>query len=389
MEAKGVRKSISIINDPSTIDQNKTLVVKFPDITEHDVIVPNTAKLTFDFKIKSKDINSTIYQNIGRSIIKTTKILMDNKTILHIDDSNIFYTYTDLWETTNNRSNMIFQGVGTNNMLKHRVNAGDKISNTNDEIIKEVYNNKFCIPLDFKISKSFIPFYQSSLSSNISYELTFNDADKVIKSTDKNATYEVTNICLECDIITDPNLAKQINQQLNGQRVIHFDKIQQRLNLPHDNSDKILDFKLNVYAKSIKGILLLFEDPERIDSECYYNPKIENVEVTINEDKNQLYDNGMKSYHQWKEIKKLYNNDSNIDLTELKYYENKFGLWLDFRVTNDNNIRGTGRTIESGNSTTIKITKKEGPNKPINVYIYVIKEAQINIENGKIKDIVY
>ena len=46
----------------------------------------------------------------------------------------------------------------------------------------------------------------------------------------------------------------------------------------------------------MNGILMLFEGPDRTNTERYYNPKIEKVEVTIECVPNQLYSQGMRAY---------------------------------------------------------------------------------------------
>ena len=44
---------------------------------------------------------------------------------------------------------------------------------------------------------------------------------------------------------------------------------------------------------------MLFEDPNRTNTEDYYNPQIANVIVTIEGVPNQLYSKGMLAYQQW------------------------------------------------------------------------------------------
>ena len=44
---KGIRHSVVITNNPSTIDQNQVLTVKFPNLGPEDLIVPGTARLAF------------------------------------------------------------------------------------------------------------------------------------------------------------------------------------------------------------------------------------------------------------------------------------------------------------------------------------------------------
>ena len=92
----------------------------------------------------------------------------------------------------------------------------------------------------------------------------------------------------------------------------------------------------------MKGILMLFEDPDRTSTEMYYNPKIKNVEMTIEGIPNQLFSQGMRPYQQWDEInryfaltskrdkvtdkvaKDFYFSDTNL----AKYLTNRYALWL-------------------------------------------------------------
>ena len=53
---KGIHQSIVI----STIDQNQHLLVRFPNLSNNDVIVPRSVCLAFEIEIKSTDANSTI-----------------------------------------------------------------------------------------------------------------------------------------------------------------------------------------------------------------------------------------------------------------------------------------------------------------------------------------
>ena len=64
----------------------------------------------------------------------------------------------------------------TENAIKHRINAGDKASNTNDEKVASIFNSKFCIPLDFEIPESSGTFSLSVwFRKHSRYESTFAD----------------------------------------------------------------------------------------------------------------------------------------------------------------------------------------------------------------------
>ena len=402
---KGIRQSIVITNNPSTIDQNQQLLVRFPNLSNNDVIVPRTVRLAFEIElVSSKDANKTIYQNIGRAIIKKTTIRISGNEVMSIDDSDIYHCYVDLWKSPSERANMAYQGIGKANMLKHRVGARNATADAGDKAVADAYKNRFCIPLDFELLESHMPFYQAGLGDRLEYELTFNDYNKVINSTDVEASYTIKNICLEFDTVSDTELARQIRQQTDGRMAILYDRILRHRKITKNKSDTLWNINLNVPARSMKGILMLFEDPERTDTEDFYNPKITKVEMTIEGVPNQLYSQGMKAYQQWDEINKFFALTSKrnpatdkfakdlyfTDTTLEKYLTKRFALWLDLRTTDDNSLHGSGRRIENASEgITIQITKEAGANIPINVYLFVIQDAQINFEDGRFKEVNY
>ena len=402
---KGIRQSVVITNNPSTIDQNQQLLVRFPNLSNNDVIVPGTARLAFEIElVSSKDADKTIYQNIGRAIIKKTTIRISGNEVMSIDDSDIYHCYVDLWKSPSERVNMAYQGIGKANMLNHRVGARNATADAGDEAIADAYKNRFCIPLDFELLESHMPFYQAGLGDRLEYELTFNDYNKVINSSDVDASYTIKNICLEFDTVSDTELARQIGQQTNGKMAILYDRILRHRKITKNKSDTLWNINLNVPARSMKGILMLFEDPERTNTEDFYNPKITKVEMTIEGVPNQLYSQGMKAYQQWDEINKFFAltskrdketdkfaKDLNFSDTTLeKYLTKRFALWLDLRTTDDNSLHGSGRRIENASEgITIQITKEAGADEPINVYLFVIQDAQINFEDGRFKEVNY
>ena len=215
---KGIRQHILKTNNPSTIGPDELLTVRFPDLKENQVIIPGTTKLTFNIVLAGTDKNRTFVKNLGRNITRKLVVKLEGNEIISIDDYDVLYSYYDCWKGTTERGNDVFQGIveadgQTENAVKHRINAGDKASNTRDETVASIYDNRFCIPLDFELLESTIPFYQYGLGSSLTYELTFSDYGDVIKSTDPDATYTISNISLEFDTITNASLASQIRTE--------------------------------------------------------------------------------------------------------------------------------------------------------------------------------
>lgn len=404
--AKGVRQSVVITNNPSTIDQNQQLLVRFPNLGAHDVIVPGTTKLAFTITLNSTDANRSVIQNLGRAVVRKTTIKISGNEVMSIDDSDVYHCYMDLWKTAKERENAQYQGIDTTagqNVTKLRVGAGgSNEAVVEDAAVAAAYSNRFHIPLDFELLESHMPFYQSALADRLEYELTFNDYSRVILATDDDkATYTIDNISLEYDMVTHPELARHIRGQYASRLVILYDRVLRHRKITANKKESLWNINLNVPARSMKGILMLFEDPAvpfQRKTEAFYNPKITKVEVTIEGVPNQLYSQGLRAYQLWDEAKKFFAAGSKrhpkvamiakdlclADVTLGEFLTHKFALWLDLRTTDDDQLHGSGRRIENASEgVTIQITKKAEAVGVLNIYLYVIMDAQLNIEDGR------
>ena len=81
-EIKGTRQKVIVTYNPSEIDQNQELLVRFPNLGNDDIIVPGMANLSFNTKLSSTaDANRTLVSNIGRAIIK--KLAVNSKGMIY------------------------------------------------------------------------------------------------------------------------------------------------------------------------------------------------------------------------------------------------------------------------------------------------------------------
>ena len=201
------------------------MTVRFPDLKENQVIIPSTTKLTFNISLASTDVNRTL----GRNIIRKLVVKLEGNEIIRIDDYDILYSYYYCWKCKTERLNAVFQGIfeadgQTENAIKHRINATDKANNAKDQTVASIYDNRFCIPLDFEILESSLPLYQYGLGSRLTYELTFADYSDVIKAMDPDTTYTISNISLEFDTIINTSLASQIRTEYMKNSIL-YDRI--------------------------------------------------------------------------------------------------------------------------------------------------------------------
>ena len=377
---KGLRQHIIKTNNPSTIGPGELLTVRFPDLKENQVIIPSTTKLTFNTTLAGTDVNRTLVKNLGRNIIRKLLVKLDGNEIISIDNYDVLFSYIDSWKTATERRNAVFQGIvetdsQTENAIKHRINAGDKANNAKDQKVASIFDNKFCIPLDFEILETSLPLYQYGLGSRLTYELTYADYSDVIKATDPDATYTVSNISLEFDTMTNASLASQIRIEYMKSSIL-YDRILRARIIPLDKSDTSFSIDINSPSKSLKGVLLIFTKKRSTtkftrDTEEFYNPKITKVEVTVEGVPNELYAQNMEYRHQYDEIVKHFAEGRlkeagaiqkdlqlhNVDIAS--YYTDKYALWLDFRTIDDNRLHGSGRRLENtSEGIRLQITKK-------------------------------
>ena len=280
---KSLHQHIIKTNSPSTIRPGELLMVRFPDLKENQVIIPGTTKLTFNISQVGTGANRTLVKNLGRNIIRKLVVKLEGNEIISIDDYDILYSYYDCWKCTTERHNAVFQGIvetdgQTENAIKHRINAGDEASNAKDQTVASIYDNRFCIPLDFEILETRIPLYQYGLGSRLTYESTFADYSSVIKSKDTDTTYTISNISLEFDTIINASLASQIRTEYMKSSIL-YDRILRACIIPLNKSDTSFSVDINSPSKSLKGVLLIFTQERSAtkftrDTEEFYNPKM-------------------------------------------------------------------------------------------------------------------
>ena len=154
---------------------------------------------------------------------------------------------------------------------------------------------------------------------------------------------------------------------------------------------------------------MLFENvavqqPFARNTEAFYNPQITKVEVTIEGIPNQLYSQGMRAYQMWDEAKKYFAPGSKrhpevgtaekglaqTDVNLGEFLTGKFSLSLDLRTSDDDRLHGSGRRIENASEgITIQITKKAEAAGALNIYLFVVMDAQLNIEDGRFVSAAY
>jgi len=87
---KGIRQSIVVTNNPSTIGANQLLTVSFLNLGANDIIVAGTACIAFNIALNSDtDANRTVVNNLGRAIVKKISVKLEGVEVFSLDDADI------------------------------------------------------------------------------------------------------------------------------------------------------------------------------------------------------------------------------------------------------------------------------------------------------------
>ena len=132
--------------------------------------------------------------------------------------------------------------------------------------------------------------------------------------------------------------------------IVFWDIVKIRVN----KSDTVWNWNFNTPARSLKGILVLFENESDYnrDTSRFYNPNIQKVSTIIEGKPNQLFSQGMQPHEQYDEIRKYFagHDLKDVNASEVEkilhlsavntgdYLTKSYGLWLDFRTIDENNL---------------------------------------------------
>ena len=215
----------------------------------------------------------------------------------------------------------------------------------------------------------------------------------MIKASNPEATYTISNISLEFDTVINASLASQIRTEYMKSSIL-YDRILRARIIPLNDSSTSFSVDINSPSKSLKGVLLIFTKERSAtkfnrDTEEFFNPKITKIEVTVEGVANELYAQNMEYRHQYNEILKHFGEGQlkeagaiqkdpqlhNVNIAS--FYTDKYALWLDFQTIDDNKLHGSGRRLENtSEGIRLQITKEAGSASKLSCYLYILQDAQ-------------
>ena len=406
------RQIIKLTNNPSTIDENQILEIRFPNLSKDDVIVPGSVYLSFSLSVS----NGNPVNNIIRNIIKSIDIVIEGNKILSVSDSNILYSYMDAWipESVRRKKSFLTGTTGlTGGMTKKTLQLRLGIESTGtdgEKILSKVYGKRFKIPLDFEMLTTAMPFNQYGLSERFSYILTFNNKEKFIKSQTSNGTYSVSDIQLEFEKVNSISLSNEVRTAYDMDFSVMFDRILRHRSIQVKSSDTKWNWSFASPVKSLRGILLIGKKKADIaDWTCksghFWNFGVKKISVTIEGIPNQLFSNGILPTDIYDECERffggMYKEDRSIDNTvkklslsgvgPIEFFDKKYAVWLDFRSTQDNFLHGSGRKIVSVSEGISLEIERDADTETFDgtIYAFMFMDGLLQIVNKRLDSVVF
>ena len=384
--------------NPSEANPGERLEVRVPKLNKNEVLVPGSLALRFDIDLSGGHTNNHLVQNVSRALVSQQVVKFGGTTLDDIVDFDVYKIFTDLFLPEETRGNMVAEGIQSKKLSQIRSGAGDKPTTGVDaeNKLEKVYGKKYRINLDHQIMTDHGVFYPQALYTDLVFELVLAPADQVILGPDKTKLkYKLANIQLEYEMIRSEDLADHATSVYQNGKEFVYDHVSRNTKVKVNSPAELVNIKVDSQRRSLKGILLLFVEPYAAgarDSEKYGFPDLEKVHVTINGSPNMVYNNGIEGEDAWRQVSRFFMKEKHKPqhMTLEKYYaEDKFGLLIDLRSMASQEMHGSGtRLVNSTDGIQLEIKRATGKG-PFNCHVFVISDAQFNIQNRQLSSVMY
>ena len=384
--------------NPSEANPGDRLEVRVPKLNKNEVLVPGSLALRFDIDLSGGHANNHLVQNVSRALVSQQVVKFGGTTLDDIVDFDVYKIFTDLFLPEEKRGNMVAEGIQSKKLSQIRSGAGDKPTTGVDaeNKLEKVYGKKYRINLEHQIMTDHGVFYPQALYTDLVFELVLAPAAQVVLGPDKSKLkYRLANIQLEYEMIRSEDLADDATSVYQNGKEFVYDHVSRNGVKKINSPDEMVVIKVNSQRRSMKGILLLFVEPYTAgarDSEKYGFPDLEKVHVMINGSPNMVYNNGLEGEDAWRQVSRFFmkENHKPQHMTLQKYYaEDKFGLLIDLRSMASQEMHGSGtRLVNTTDGVQLEIKRETGKG-PFNCHVFVISDAQFNIQNRQLDFVMY
>ena len=398
MQAEQAVNRISL--EPATAKPGAILNVRVPKLNENMVLVPGSLAIDFEIDLTGGHANNFLVQNVTRALISRMDVLFGGTVLQKMEGYDVYKIFENFFLSKDKRDSMFLEGIQSEDLCKIRSGAGNKKTSSVDEEnkLEEVYGKKYRIRLDHQILTDHGGFYPDALYNNLMFQITLAPASQVVKGSDTSQlTYTLKNIELVYETIHSVTLANEAESVYNLGKEFAYDYVlRPEIRTLNKGTDKNFTIKVDTQNRSLKAILLLFEEPYTEgtrDSEEYIFPDITKVKVTIKGRPSMVYNSGIAGTDMWEEASRFFVKEKNKTehMNPTKFYTgDKFGLVIDLRSFADEEAHGNGaRLVNTSAGIQLQIERKGTGSGTMNCHIFTIADAQLNLMGRQLVSVQY
>ncbi len=292
---------------------------------------------------------------------------------------NLIMVYKDLWLPDERREDMSEYGIATENLRK--LMSGDDSASTSDKADNALFKargKRIKIKLG-KILNNQGLFAPSALNGGVEFNFKTPSASEIMiaQSGESVGDYALKEPKLIYESIDSLSMYTQAAAE-HADTDFPFVDISYLKPTNWGKDQTSLVESVNVPRRSMRAIVILFKHADTENSEEYVYPNITKVDVTIDGRPNTVYSNGIGIDDLYREAKRVFHmKDTNM--TEKKFYDNKFALVIDLRCIDDNNAMGTGHNVTDTKSGVQLIITSEEVTAILNSLINDFSSSRWNI----------
>ena len=377
---KGKRTVISIALDQPKISAKSNVNLTFPRLSQNVCVNPNSIYISA--LLENSNTKSWFKNNIGRLLCEELQVRIGSEPVYDNKKESLIMVYKDLWLPEERREDMSEYGIASENLPK--LMSGDdsaSSSDKNDNALFKARGKRVKIKIE-KILNNQGLFAPSALNGGVEFNFKTPDASDIMiaQSGESVDGYSLKEPKLIHESIESPEMYSQAVTNYTGTEFTFTDISYLKPTNWFKDQTSVVE-TINVPRKSMRAIVILFKYADTEDSEEYVYPNITKVSVTIDGRPNAVYINGINTDDLYREAKRVFHvKDSNM--TEKKFYDNKFALVVDLRCTDDNNAINAGHNVTDTKSGVQLIIEREATSKNVRGEIYALSDAAVTITEG-------
>ena len=374
---EGRRTVISIALDQSKISLSSNVNYTFPKLSPGVCVNPDSIYISALFE--NTNTKSWFKNNLGRLLCKELQVRIGSMPVYDNKLENLIMIYKDLWLPDERREDMSEYGIATENLRK-LMSGDDSASSANkdDNALFKARGKRVKIKLG-KILNNQGLFAPNALNSSVEFNSSAGEI-MIAQSGESVGDYALKEPKLIYESIDSSDMYTQAEKEYEDTDFSFVDiNYLKPTNWSKDQTSVVET--INVLRRSMRAIIILFEHADTENSEEYVYPNITKVNVTIDGRPNAVYSNGIGIDDLYREVRRIFHvKDTNM--TEKRFYDNKFALVIDLRCTDDNDAVGSGHNVSDTKSGVQLIITKEATAKDVKGEIFALSDAAVTIIGG-------